>query len=158
MQRQDSDPLNNMNSQIVTLKFKKLHEDAIIPKFATQQAAGFDFHALQSYVLKPNTHALIRTGLAMQIEQGFEIQVRSRSGLALKHKVAVLNSPGTIDSDYRGEIQIILSNFGESDFIINQGDRIAQGIVNALPKVNIIETNGVDTTERGINGFGSTGV
>ncbi|WP_410780173.1 dUTP diphosphatase, partial [Helicobacter bilis] len=86
----------------ITLQFKKLHEKAIIPQFATAESAGFDFHALESCVLKANSHALIRTGLCMQIDKGYEIQVRSRSGLALKHKIMVLNSPGTIDSDYRG--------------------------------------------------------
>ena len=142
----------------ITLQFKKLHENAIIPQFATAESAGFDFHALESCLLKANSHALIRTGLCMQIDKGYEIQVRSRSGLALKHKIMVLNAPGTIDSDYRGELQIILANFGTQDFVINAGDRIAQGVVNALPQVNIIEVAEVNETERNTNGFGSTGV
>ena len=142
----------------ITLQFKKLHENAIIPQFATAKSAGFDFHALESCVLKASSHALIRTGLCMQIDKGYEIQVRSRSGLALKHKIMVLNSPGTIDSDYRGELQIILANFGTQDFVINAGDKIAQGVVNALPQVNIIEVAEVNETERNTNGFGSTGV
>lgn len=142
----------------ITLQFKKLHENAIIPQFATAESAGFDFHALESCVLKASSHALIRTGLCMQIDKGYEIQVRSRSGLALKHKIMVLNSPGTIDSDYRGELQIILANFSTQDFVINAGDRIAQGVVNALPQVNIIEVAEVNETERNTNGFGSTGV
>ena len=142
----------------ITLQFKKLHENAIIPQFATAESAGFDFHALESYVLKANSHALIRTGLCMQIDKGYEIQVRSRSSLALKHKIMVLNSPGTIDSDYRGELQIILANFSTQDFVINAGDRIAQGVVSALPQVNIIEVAEVNETERNTNGFGSTGV
>lgn len=142
----------------ITLQFKKLHENAIIPQFATAESAGFDFHALEPCVLKASSHALIRTGLCMQIDKGYEIQVRSRSGLALKHKIMVLNSPGTIDSDYRGELQIILANFSTQDFVINAGDRIAQGVVNALPQVNIIEVAQVNKTERNTNGFGSTGV
>lgn len=142
----------------ITLQFKKLHENAIIPQFATAESAGFDFHALESCLLKANSHALIRTGLCMQIDKGYEIQVRSRSGLALKHKIMVLNSPGTIDSDYRGELQIILANFSTQDFVINAGDRIAQGVVSALPQVNIIEVAEVNVTERNTNGFGSTGV
>ena len=142
----------------ITLQFKKLHENVIIPQFATAESAGFDFHALESCVLKANSHALIRTGLCMQIDKGYEIQVRSRSGLALKHKIMVLNSPGTIDSDYRGELQIILANFSTQNFVINAGDRIAQGVVNALPQVNIIEVAEVNETERNTNGFGSTGV
>lgn len=142
----------------ITLQFKKLHENAIIPQFATAESAGFDFHALESCLLKADSHALIRTGLCMQIDKGYEIQVRSRSGLALKHKIMVLNSPGTIDSDYRGELQIILANFSTQDFVINAGDRIAQGVVSALPQVNIIEVAEVNETERNTNGFGSTGV
>ena len=142
----------------ITLQFKKLHENAIIPQFATAESAGFDVHALESCVLKASSHALIRTGLCMQIDKGYEIQVRSRSGLALKHKIIVLNSPGTIDSDYRGELQIILANFSTQDFVINAGDRIAQGVVSALPQVNIIEVAQVNETERNTNGFGSTGV
>lgn len=141
----------------VIVKFCKLHDDAIIPQFASSQAAGFDFHALESCVLKANSHALIRTGLCMEIEDGYEIQVRSRSGLALKHKIMVLNSPGTIDSDYRGELMIILANFGD-DFEIKKGDRIAQGVVNRLPQVEIMQVNQVNKTERGTGGFGSTGV
>ncbi len=141
----------------VILKFCKVSEDAIIPKYATDGAAGFDFHALESCIIKSGSHALIRTGLCMEIEKGYEIQVRSRSGLALKHKVVVLNSPGTIDSDYRGELQVILANFGD-DFEIKKGDRIAQGIVHRLPHVKIVETNKLDETIRGKNGFGSTGL
>lgn len=157
MQTQDS-IISNTSNKKVTLKFKKLVESAIIPRFSTTESAGFDFHALESHILKANTHALIRTGLCMQIQKGYEIQVRSRSGLALKHKIIVLNSPGTVDSDYRGELQIILANFGTQDFIINVGDRIAQGVVNALPQVNIVEVNQVNTTKRNTDGFGSTGI
>lgn len=141
----------------VSLKFYKLCEDAIIPKYASSQAAGFDFHALESYIIRSGEHALIKTGLAMEIEVGYEIQVRSRSGLALKHKLMVLNSPGTIDSDYRGEIMIIIANFGK-DFEIKKGDRIAQGVVNRLPQVEIEEVKKLSQTQRGANGFGSTGI
>ncbi len=142
----------------VVLQFCKIHANAIIPKFATKEAAGFDFHALESYTIGAGKHALIRTGLCMEIAAGYEIQVRSRSGLALKHRIMVLNSPGTIDSDYRGELQIILANFGEQDFIVRAGDRIAQGVVHALPKVEIIEVRQINETERATKGFGSTGI
>lgn len=157
-QHNSNDALAQNARQEVLLRFCKISKEAIIPKYATKEAAGFDFHALESCVIKARMHALVRTGLCMEIAPGYEIQVRSRSGLALKHKIIVLNTPGTIDSDYRGELQVILANFGENDFHIQAGDRIAQGIVQALPQVRIIEVDSLNETERGSNGFGSTGV
>ncbi|RDU65905.1 dUTP diphosphatase [Helicobacter didelphidarum] len=148
--------MNKIREQVM-LKFCKLHKDAIIPTFGSEEAAGFDFYALESYKIPAGQSAFIRTGLCMEIEAGYEIQVRSRSGLALKHRIMVLNSPGTVDSDYRGELMVILANFGD-DFEIKQGDRIAQGIVQKLPQVKIVEVEAVNTTKRGIGGFGSTGI
>lgn len=139
------------------IKFCKLEYDAVIPKFATEYSSGFDLHALESYVLASGCHALIRTGLSVEIPHGYEIQIRSRSGLALNNGIFVLNSPGTIDSDYRGEIKIILMNFG-SDFEIKKGDRIAQGVVAAVPRVQITQVDSISKTHRGDGGFGSTGI
>ena len=139
------------------VKFCKINKNAIIPTFATEGSAGFDFHSLESYLVKSNTQVLVRTGLCVEIESGYEIQVRSRSGLALKHRIMVLNSPGTIDSDYRGEIMVILANFGD-DFEIKKGDRIAQGVVNKIPNIKIVEVESLSKTARGSGGFGSTGV
>lgn len=147
-------------SQKVEVKFFKLDKEAQIPKFASEGAAGFDFHALHTCKIPAKSSEFIATGLCVELPSGYELQVRSRSGLALKHNVIVLNSPGTIDSDYRGEIKIILMNFSTSEFIVNKGDRIAQGVVNKLPKVEIIESNldSISSTKRGASGFGSTGV
>ncbi len=134
------------------------------PSFASSEAAGFDLRAFtdESIVLEPFKRVLIKTGLFFEIPKGFEIQVRPRSGLALKHGITVLNSPGTIDSDYRGEIGVILINFGEESFTINNGDRIAQAVIGqalgntyfTLSKVDEINND----TERNEGGFGSTGV
>lgn len=133
----------------------KLNKEAIIPKYQTEGSAGFDFHALGSYILAPGETKLIKTGLSIALPEGYELQIRSRSGLALKHEVFVLNSPGTIDSDYRGEIGIILNNKGFHSFHVNNGDRIAQGVVSKYEKVNMIEAK-LESTERGEGGFGST--
>ncbi|MWV62145.1 dUTP diphosphatase [Helicobacter saguini] len=142
----------------VEVKFLKLDKDAKIPFFASEEAAGFDFHSLESIEIKAGKSAFIRTGLSVELPQGYELQVRSRSGLALKNSIMVLNSPGTIDSDYRGEIKIILMNFGDADFSVKVGDRIAQGVVNKLPKVIIKEVDSISETKRGTKGFGSSGV
>lgn len=142
----------------VEVKFLKLDKEAQIPFFASEEAAGFDFHALESASIKAGKSAFIRTGLSVELPQGYELQVRSRSGLALKNSIVVLNSPGTIDSDYRGEIKIILMNFGASDFGVKKGDRIAQGVVNKLPQVIIKEVDSITPTKRGAQGFGSSGV
>lgn len=141
----------------VIVKFYKIDNRAIIPKFASSGAAGFDFHALDSCIIKSNEHLLIRTGLSVELPFGYELQVRPRSGLALKHKLAILNSPGTVDSDYRGELMIIVMNFGD-DFTINSGDRIAQGVVHKLPLVKIEEVSSLSNTKRDKGGFGSTGI
>ncbi|RDU73152.1 dUTP diphosphatase [Helicobacter aurati] len=141
----------------VIVKFCKLDKEAVIPTFGSEEASGFDFYALHSCCIKTNEHALIRTGLSMELPKGYEMQVRPRSGLALRHKITILNSPGTVDSDYRGELLIIIVNFGE-DFIIRKGDRIAQGVVQKLPIVKIVEVSTLNSTERGEKGFGSTGI
>jgi len=139
---------------------KKLKEHAILPSYKSKQAAGMDLYAcLESpIILKPKDIKLIPTGIALEIPKEFEGQIRSRSGLALKHGIIVLNSPGTIDSDYRGEIGIILQNNGDRNFEINSGDRIAQLIINKIETVQIQQVLYLSETERGNNGFGSTGM
>jgi len=136
-------------------------EGALLPRFATANAAGADLCAFLpngSVVLEPKRFALIPTGLVMEIPVGYESQVRPRSGLAAKFGVTVLNAPGTIDSDYRGEVKIILINHGDKSFVINHGDRIAQLVISATLSCSFIPTDSISSTERGERGFGSTGV
>ena len=139
------------------LKIKKLNLEAIIPAYQTKEAAGFDLHSIEDVVIKPNERKLISTGLAFEIEFGYEVQIRPRSGLAAKHGVTVLNTPGTIDSDYRGEIKIILFNHGDKEFIINNKDRIAQMILTPVHKMSLEEVDNLPDSVRGRGGFGSTG-
>lgn len=131
-----------------------------IPQYATIGSAGFDIRAYceESIIIKPNETKLIPTGLFMEIPQGYEGQIRSRSGLALNNKIVVLNSPGTIDSDYRGEIKVILHNFGKNNFVIENNMRVAQMIIVKYEKVNFIKQNELNKTNRDNGGFGSTGV
>lgn len=141
----------------VTVKFKSADKEAILPMKATPGSAGLDLHASESGVIKPNQRMLVSTGLFMELPPGFEGQIRPRSGLAFKHGVTVLNSPGTIDSDYRGVVKVLLVNFGQDDFVFQAGDRIAQLVVapvaNSLPVVTTVMAD----TVRGSGGFGSTG-
>lgn len=131
-----------------------------LPKYETELSAGMDVRAfIETPInLRPLERRLIKTGLYAQLEKGYEIQVRPRSGLALKKGITVLNSPGTIDADYRGEIGVILINFSNDDFIINSGDRIAQLVVSKHEQPNLEQTDSLDSTSRGEKGFGSTGV
>lgn len=133
---------------------------AIVPEYKTTGAAGADLYAfLNSPVtILPGKSAMIPTGLFFEIPEGYEIQVRPRSGLAAKNGVTVLNTPGTIDSDYRGEICIILINLGEKDFTVNNGDRIAQMVIAPVIQADFSIVNELSQTERGSGGFGSTGV
>lgn len=140
------------------LKVQKLHPQAIIPAYQSTGASGFDFHALESTFIPAGDIVVVRTGLAMEIDQGLELQIRPRSGLALKHKISVLNTPGTVDSDYRGEIMVILINHGKEDFTINQGDRIAQGVIAPIVQVAFEEVATLAQTARGDKGFGSSGI
>lgn len=132
-----------------------------LPRYETAGAAGLDLRAAlaegASVTLAPGERALVPTGLAMRLPEGFEGQVRPRSGLAARHGVTVLNAPGTIDSDYRGEVQVILVNLGRSSVVISRGDRIAQLVVAAVAQVDVAEVEAVDVTARGQGGFGSTG-
>ena len=130
-----------------------------LPRYASEGAAGADLHAAvtQPVTLKPTERALIPTGLAMSIPPGWEGQVRPRSGLALKHGVTTLNAPGTIDSDYRGEVGVILINHGADDFVVQRGDRIAQIVFAPAPTVEFVEADSLDESARATAGFGSTG-
>jgi dUTP pyrophosphatase len=139
------------------LKVKKLNKKAIIPAYHSVEAAGFDLHSIEDVLLKPGERKLIGTGLAFEIEKGYEIQIRPRSGLAYKHGITVLNSPGTVDSDYRGEIKILLINLGEESFEIKKGDRIAQAVVAPVVQAKFEEVEILSNTKRGSGGFGSTG-
>ncbi|MEE1181651.1 MAG: dUTP diphosphatase [Treponema sp.] len=133
---------------------------ALVPCYKTAGAAGADVCALlqEKVVLKKGQRTIIPTGLFFEIPQGYEIQVRPRSGLAAKNGVTVLNTPGTIDSDYRGELKVILINLGDEDFEINSGDRIAQIVVAPVTIGKFIQAESISETERGTGGFGSTGV
>ena len=138
---------------------KKLSEKAIIPKYETDGASGLDISACidDEINLDPGTKILVPTGLSIAIPRNYEVQIRPRSGLAVKNNISVLNSPGTIDSDYRGEIKVILFNHGKSDFLINNKDRIAQMILTPVIKMEFEETDNLPETVRGEGGFGSTG-
>lgn len=131
-----------------------------LPKYETIASAGMDLRAnlSESFVLKPLERTLVKTGLFMELPVGFEAQVRPRSGLALKKGITVLNSPGTIDADYRGEIGVILINLSTQDFVVENGERIAQLIIAKYEQAEFIEVNELSETSRGTGGFGSTGV
>ena len=144
----------------IDVKIKKLHPDAIIPTYGTDGAAGFDFYALEDVKIHPGETALIPTGIAMAVPEGYEIQVRPRSGMSLKTSFRVPNAPGTIDSDYRGECCVIGHNLADNklrNINIKKGDRIAQGVLNKVPQANFQVVEKLDDTERGQGGFGSTG-
>ena len=131
-----------------------------IPQYQSEGASGADLRACleQDLVLAPGARALVPTGLRLQIPRGLEAQVRPRSGLAARHGISVLNSPGTIDSDYRGEVQVILVNLGQEEFRIRSGDRIAQIVFSPVVRVTFRAEPSVDETARGSGGFGSTGI
>ena len=138
---------------------KKLDPMVELPTYKTMGASGMDLMALikEPINLKPNSSCLVPTGLAVAFSSDFEIQIRPRSGLAAKNNISVLNTPGTIDSDYRGEIKVILFNHGKTDFLINNKDRIAQMILTPVIKMDLEETENLPETIRGEGGFGSTG-
>lgn len=144
------------------VKVSKLNENATIPEYKTEGAAGFDLCACYEFdggfCLRPNTTTIIPTGLSFEVPSGYEMQIRPRSGLAAKNGITVLNSPGTIDSDYRGEVKIILTNLGNSSFTIKNGDRIAQGVICPVIRAEFREEQKLQETKRGDGGFGSTGV
>ncbi|MFC4292626.1 dUTP diphosphatase [Sphingorhabdus arenilitoris] len=144
----------------VTVQVKRLNNGANLPlpSYETAGAAGMDICAAENVTLRPGRRAAIATGFAFAIPAGFEVQVRPRSGLALKNGISVLNTPGTIDSDYRGEVKVILANLGEEDFAVKTGDRIAQIVVTPVIQAAMVEVDSLNDTARGTGGFGSTGV
>lgn len=145
---------------MIAVRIKRLpNGDGLpLPSYETSGAAGMDLRAADSTVLKPGARCLMPTGLAIALPVGFEAQVRPRSGLAVKFGVTVLNAPGTIDCDYRGEIKIPLINHGETDFNIARGDRVAQLLIAPVSKAGWIEVDDLEETQRGSGGFGSSGV
>jgi len=138
---------------------KKLDPAVKLPAYKTNGASGMDLMAFikESVSVKPKTSNLIPTGLSVAFSEDYEIQIRPRSGLAAKNNISVLNTPGTVDSDYRGEIKVIIYNHGSENFVINNGDRIAQMILTPVIKMELEETNNLPETIRGEGGFGSTG-
>lgn len=142
----------------MTVVFKRLVPEAVLPAYAHPGDAGMDLCSVERLVVPAGGRALVHTGLKMALPPGYEAQVRPRSGLALKRGVTVLNTPGTIDEGYRGEIGVVLANFGEEDFAVEKGDRIAQMVIAPVTRAEICETQELDATDRGEGGFGSTGV
>ncbi|MCS7230100.1 MAG: dUTP diphosphatase [Candidatus Kryptonium sp.] len=148
--------------ETVKIKITRLRQnhDLPLPKYATEGSAGMDLYADvdSEVVLKPGEIALIPTGIAIELPFGYEAQIRPRSGLAINHGITLLNTPGTIDSDYRGEIKIILVNLGKKEFTIKRGDRIAQMVISKYAKVEWEEVRELNSTKRGAGGFGHTGI
>lgn len=144
----------------VEIQVRRLNNGAglPLPAYATQGAAGMDICAAESLNLRAGARAAVATGFAFAVPDGYEVQIRPRSGLALKNGITCLNTPGTIDSDYRGEIKVILANLGDDDFAIKVGDRIAQIVVAPVVQAAMTEVDRLDNTARGAGGFGSTGV
>lgn len=143
--------------QTIEIKFQKLHPDAQIPSYAHIGDAGADVYSVADVVLQPSDRAAIPTGLAVDIPIGYEIQVRPKSGLALKYGIAVLNSPGTVDAGYRGEIQVIVINLGKEPYTFAKGQKIAQLVLKPVVLANYIEGD-LGNSDRGTGGFGSTGL
>lgn len=141
----------------IALKRLPHGEDLPLPAYATEHAAGLDVVAAESLLLAPGDRHAVATGFAIAIPEGYEVQVRPRSGLALKHGITCLNTPGTIDADYRGEVKIILANLGAEPFQIGRGERIAQLVPAPVLKASFVETDELPETRRGVGGFGSTG-
>ena len=142
----------------MTVTFKKIHPDALLPGYAHPGDAGMDVCACEAATLQPGERRLVRTGLVIELPGGTEAQMRPRSGLALKHGITLLNTPGTIDEGYRGELGVILINLGQEPFEVRPGMRIAQMVIAPVLRVEVTETHDVSETTRGAGGFGSTGV
>jgi len=145
---------------MIKVKIVRLKEKASLPAYATAHAAGMDVSACLDapVTVEPSSSALISTGLAIELPEGYEAQLRPRSGLALRHLISLPNSPATIDADYRGEVGVILINHGREPFTVNHGDRIAQMVVSKVDRVAFEEVDALSDTERGEGGFGHTGV
>jgi len=142
------------------IKIRHIHPEAFTPTYATPGAAGLDLHASIPHPIRlmPGVRFTCPTGIAIELPEGYEAQIRPRSGLAKKHGLTVLNAPGTIDSDYTGEIMVILINLGDEPATINGGDRIAQMVIAKFVRIEFVQVGELAETERGTNGFGSTGI
>ena len=140
------------------LKIKKIDDSAIIPNYAHNTDSGMDLYSIEDKIIRPSETALIKTGLKIELPANTEAQIRPKSGIALKHSVTVLNTPGTIDEGYTGEIQVILINHGERLYKINKGEKIAQMVIMPVIRVQVEEVNELQETSRGLGGFGSTGL
>lgn len=139
------------------LKVQKIHNDAKLPLQARHGDAGMDLFSIDTIEIKPGHRKMVKTGIKIELEEGYEAQVRPRSGLALKYGVTVLNSPGTIDAGYRGEIGVILINHGQEVFAVEKSMRIAQLVIQTIPTVELVEVEELSQSERGEKGFGSSG-
>ncbi|MBP8235914.1 dUTP diphosphatase [Rhizorhabdus sp.] len=148
-----------MSSPEIAIRLKRLDHGAglPLPAYATEHAAGLDVVAAEDVTLAPGARHAVATGFAIAIPEGYEVQVRPRSGMALKHGITCLNTPGTIDADYRGEVKIILANLGDALFEVKRGERIAQLVPAAVQRARFAEVAELDDTARGSGGFGSTG-
>jgi dUTP pyrophosphatase len=142
----------------IEIKVKKIHPDAIIPKYAHDGDAGMDLYSIENYEINFRERVLVKTGLQIEILRGYEMQIRPKSGLALKSGISVLNNLGTVDSGYRGEIGVILINHGSEIYSVKKGEKVAQGVINKIEKAVIIEVENLSDTKRGAGGFGSTGI
>ncbi|MBI4548062.1 MAG: dUTP diphosphatase [Ignavibacteriae bacterium] len=154
--------MNAQSPKIVTVRISRINpndRDILLPAYATNGSSGMDMYAAveKETVVKPGETVLLPSGFRIEVPQGYEAQVRPRSGLAIKHGIGILNSPGTIDSDYRGEVKIILTNFGKENFIVQRGDRIAQLVLAPVVRAEWVEVKEVQQTSRGAGGFGHSG-
>jgi len=140
------------------LKVKKIHPDAKIPQYAHPGDAGLDLFSIEQVELLPGSSCLVRTGIVIELPEGTEAQIRPRSGLALKHQITLLNSPGTIDEGYRGEIGVIMINHGKEPFCIKKGMKIAQMVIQRVERVDVELVDTLSDSRRGANGFGSSGM
>lgn len=143
---------------MIVLNVIKLHPNATLPAYMSDGAAGMDIASVENVIIRPQCTTTVRTGIAIEVPDGYEAQVRSRSGLAANHSISVLNSPGTIDSDYRGEVLVLLSNHSRSEFLVTSGMRIAQLVVAPVTRVTVKLASSSTTTKRGNGGLGSTGL
>ena len=140
------------------IKFKKLNKDALLPKYAHSEDAGMDIFSNEELVLKSKEWALVKTGFCMELPKGYEAQIRSKSGLSLKSGIIVLNSPGTVDENYRGEVGVIVMNVSNEDYHIEKHQKIAQMVINKVEHLKCVEVQNVSSSTRGDGGFGSTGL
>jgi len=143
---------------VVKVTIKKIKDNAVVPCYVHPGDAGVDLYSTETYTLQPQERTLVSTGLEIAVPQGYEAQIRPKSGLALNHGLTILNTPGTIDSGYRGEVGILIINQSKEPYTISSGKKIAQMVFNKIETVEFMETDQLDETQRGKGGFGSTGL